>query len=438
MQEAINITNLNFSFDAEISVLKDISISVSKGEFLTILGASGSGKSTLLRIVSGILNPVRHDQFDSNVKIDNLSPKEYLDTGKLSFMFQEPSLMPNLNVRQNISFPLTLRGEKIDKNFIDGLLKTVGLTDHQKKYPKELSGGMKTRVSLARAFVTKPEILLLDEPFSALDVSWRYELYQFLQNFVNDFKTTVLLVTHDIQEAIVLGDKIIVLSKNGTVLYEEKPTKAVGRDFGITAINSRIEENIELYLGLQTKIMIDGIKAASNKYEALDVLEAIQKKSINNDKLTEYDIEKLHSVRNFIHDKEIFEVLISLWNNTANKKLKDAVMWRITDNESLDENVHQQIYDFIHSDWIGYVHFVQNEKYFQPSQVYDDTIKRLQNPDYPPSKNWLYLTYLKAMTQDNPEYEAKANEFIGNHFKQNPTTPFSNFINPLVLTEYEK
>ena len=172
------------------------------------MGASGSGKSTLLRIISNILDNSKNQSLDGTVSIFGKTPKEYIALGKLSFMFQEASLMPNLNVRENIAFPHKLRGAIIDSSFIDELLNIVGLFEHQNKFPSELSGGMKTRVSLVRAFVTKPEVLLLDEPFSALDISWRYELYLYVKKISKIHDTTVILVTHNIEEALILGDKI--------------------------------------------------------------------------------------------------------------------------------------------------------------------------------------------------------------------------------------
>ncbi len=258
MQNQIEIKNINFSFDKDTQIINDVSVSIAKGAFLSILGASGSGKSTLLRIISNILPSGKNNILEGTISVFGKTPNEYLDTGRLSFMFQESSLMPNLSVRDNIIFPLKLRGKEINTNLIDDLLKIVGLESHQYKYPSELSGGMKTRVSLARAFVTKPELLLLDEPFSALDISWKYELYQYLYEFTKKYNTTVILVTHDIQEAVILGDSIMVLSKYGSILNKIKSIKAEKSNLSFEKINKIIEENFHSILALQRDILLDG------------------------------------------------------------------------------------------------------------------------------------------------------------------------------------
>lgn len=258
MNTKVEIKNIDFSYDKDNQIINDVSLFIEKGEFLSILGASGSGKSTILRLISNILPADKSQKLDGSISIFGKTPSQYLNTGKLSFMFQEASLMPNLNARDNIQFPLKLRGEQIDVSFIDELIKVVGLTEHSNKYPSELSGGMKTRVSLARAFVTKPELLLLDEPFSALDISWRYELYQYLIKVANKYGTTLVMVTHDIQEAVLLGDNIIVLSKNGTKLTEMNPKKEKLIDFSHESVNKILEANLNISLELQTAILIDG------------------------------------------------------------------------------------------------------------------------------------------------------------------------------------
>jgi NitT/TauT family transport system ATP-binding protein len=199
------------------------------------------------------------------VSVFGESAIDYRDTGYLSFMFQEPSLMPNLNVRDNIEFPLRLRGESVDIDFVDSLISTVGLKEHQNKLPKELSGGMKTRVSLARAFVTKPELLLLDEPFSALDISWRYEMYTYLDKIKEKLSTTVILVTHDIQEAVLLADKILVLSKEGRIINEKKLKQQLNRHFDYEYTNKILKNKQPTLSELQTDILLDGKKQLDDK-----------------------------------------------------------------------------------------------------------------------------------------------------------------------------
>jgi len=193
------------------------------------VGPSGCGKSTLMRIISGILPSTKSNQFSGQITIHGQTPDEYRQTGKLTFMFQEATLMPNLTVKENIELPLKIKGKK-DNAKVNELLATVGLTEYKNYLPKQLSGGMKTRVSLARSFVTQPELLLLDEPFSALDIAWKSKLYVELENLRNKYNTTVVVVTHDVQEALLLANKVAVLSKHGIV----KADYTIKSSFSIT------------------------------------------------------------------------------------------------------------------------------------------------------------------------------------------------------------
>ncbi|MDL2231569.1 ABC transporter ATP-binding protein [Porphyromonadaceae bacterium OttesenSCG-928-L07] len=212
----LEIKNLDFSYTSGQKVLDDISFSLNKGETLSIVGASGCGKSTLLRIISSILPKTNDNILDGSVSINNLTTGQYRQTGKLSFMFQDSTLMPNLNVKKNIEFPLRIKGLK-NQQKIEDLIKIVGLEKFISFLPKELSGGMKTRVSLARSFVTEPELLLLDEPFSALDIAWKSKLYVELEKLREYTKTTIVIVTHDVQEALLLADHIVVLNNLGSI-----------------------------------------------------------------------------------------------------------------------------------------------------------------------------------------------------------------------------
>lgn len=428
MENRIEIKNLNFSFDKNTQIINDVSISIAKGAFLSILGASGSGKSTLLRIISNILPSGKNNILEGTISIFEKNPKEYLDTGKLSFMFQEASLMPNLSVRENITFPLKLRGKEINTNFIDDLLKIVGLESHQHKYPSELSGGMKTRTSLARAFVTKPELLLLDEPFSALDVSWRYDLYGYLEKFTSKFNTTVLLVTHDIQEAIILGDNIIVLSQKGKVLRNISPIKGEQSSYDFETVNKCIESNLDNFLSLQTEILIDGIRSSASLGDALDTLAFLKEKIKNEQESNKYVLAKIHTVQEYANITEIHSSLIKLWNLSKNWNFKQELMWRILDNPEATKKIHQNIADFIHSDWNKFVKESQSQEYFKKSEIVTRTIERLKNQEYPSTKDWLYLTYLKAMSVGSSVDEQKAIQFIKEYIENNKENKFINIL----------
>lgn len=212
----IKAADISFGFDAQKLVLNNITFTLRKGDTLAIVGASGCGKSTLLRIISGILPDTKKNYLTGNIEIECKTPDEYRQTGKLAFMFQESTLMPHLTVKQNIELPLKIKGQS-NRQKVNNLIKAVGLTEYANYLPKQLSGGMKTRVALARSFSTNPELLLLDEPFSALDIAWKSKLYIELERLREETSTTVVIVTHDVQEALLLADHVIVLNRLGSV-----------------------------------------------------------------------------------------------------------------------------------------------------------------------------------------------------------------------------
>lgn len=212
----LTCNNLDFEYTASRPVLDSVSINVAKGEFLSLVGASGSGKSTLLRIIAGILPNSRTGSFSGTVRIAGANPNDYRKHGRLSFMFQEPALLPNLSVFENVRLPLQVKHIRDDQRIHD-LIEAVGLSSFSNFLPAQLSGGMKTRVALARSFATGPELLLLDEPFTALDISWKSRLYVELETLRQQFGTSVVMVTHDCQEALALSDEVVVLSQHGHI-----------------------------------------------------------------------------------------------------------------------------------------------------------------------------------------------------------------------------
>jgi len=224
----LNSQHINFSYTADKMVLNNISFSLAKGETLAIVGASGCGKSTLLRILSGILPNSKGNSLQGEISIDDLTPDQYRQTGKLAFMFQEATLMPHLTVKQNIELPLKIKGNTNEQK-INNLIKAVGLTEYANYLPKQLSGGMKTRVALARSFTTMPELLLLDEPFSALDIAWKSKLYVELEKLREETDTTMVVVTHDVQEALLLADHVIVMNSFGGI----ETRKEIKSDYSI-------------------------------------------------------------------------------------------------------------------------------------------------------------------------------------------------------------
>lgn len=214
---SLKVHNISFGYNRGEKVLRDISFEVELGKTTCIMGISGSGKSTLLRIIAGFLPENKNYDYSGDISFCDKKISSLRATGKLSFMFQEPSLLPNMNVKENISLPLRILN-KYDEQHIDNLIDSVGLTDSKNKLPVVLSGGMKTRTSLARSFANFPELLLLDEPFSALDIGWKNNLYYELAQLRSEYNTTVIMVSHDIEEAVKLSDAIIVLGYNGEII----------------------------------------------------------------------------------------------------------------------------------------------------------------------------------------------------------------------------
>jgi NitT/TauT family transport system ATP-binding protein len=181
--------------------LENLSLSVGANDFISFLGPSGCGKSTALRLIAGLL-PIT----DGAIRWDQ--------TSELSFVFQEPTLMPWARVWDNVYLPLRLKGmsKAQAQERVDQTLEMVGLEQFAQVFPRELSGGMKMRVSIARALVTRPRLLLMDEPFAALDEMTRFKLNNDLLRLWQDQKFTVIFVTHSVYESVYLSNRIVVMA----------------------------------------------------------------------------------------------------------------------------------------------------------------------------------------------------------------------------------
>lgn len=188
---------------------------VYKGEIFVIMGLSGSGKSTLVRLLNRLIEPTSGQIFIDDIDITNLSNKKLQDIrrNKISMVFQSFALMPHLNILDNTAFGLELSGMKKTERYEKAMaaLKQVGLENYGKVYPDELSGGMQQRVGLARALANDPDILLMDEAFSALDPLIRTEMQDELLNLQNEHERTVVFISHDLDEAIRIGDRIAIM-----------------------------------------------------------------------------------------------------------------------------------------------------------------------------------------------------------------------------------
>lgn len=205
----IVVDNVSRTFTGEntVTALQDISFAMQKGEFLCIVGQSGCGKSTLLRIMAGI-----DSKQEGTVRINGrLVDKPDKSRG---VVFQESRLLDWMNVEQNVGFALTGLPGAEKAALVEEYISLVGLSDFKSAYPRELSGGMAQRVSIARALVNQPEVLFMDEPFGALDYMTKINMQNELLRIRNNNRMTVIFVTHDIDEAVYLSDQILVMSKN--------------------------------------------------------------------------------------------------------------------------------------------------------------------------------------------------------------------------------
>jgi sulfonate transport system ATP-binding protein len=187
-----------------VHALENVSLEVAPGEIVAVVGGSGCGKSTLLRAVSGLDRPSQGAVRLDGTAID--SPHE-----KIGIVFQEPRLLPWLTVAGNVGFGLADRPEAERRARVAQTLERVGLSDKADVWPRELSGGQAQRVAIARALVPRPEVLLLDEPFSALDAFTRADLQDHVLALWADLRPTLVIVTHDVEEAIVLADRVVVM-----------------------------------------------------------------------------------------------------------------------------------------------------------------------------------------------------------------------------------
>ncbi|MBD1902848.1 ABC transporter ATP-binding protein [Trichocoleus sp. DQ-A3] len=208
---SVEVKDLSVSFKRRdqygpLLVLESTSFKINPGEFICLLGPSGCGKSTILNLIAGFLKPTR-----GQVLVDG-KPVERPGADR-GFVFQQYSLLPWKTTFQNVEFGLKIRGiSRVERTeLVNDYLNRVGLYKHRHSYPHQLSGGMQQRASIVRALVNSPSVLLMDEPFAALDAQTRHMMQELLLNIWSDLKSTVIFVTHDIEEAIFLSDRILVM-----------------------------------------------------------------------------------------------------------------------------------------------------------------------------------------------------------------------------------
>lgn len=218
-QNKISLENISKSFD-KMEILKDISIKVNQGELVSILGPSGSGKSTIFNILTNI---IKSDS--GEVKID----------GDISYMYQKDMMVPWKKVIDNIALPLRFKGtaKKESREIVKSHISEFGLEGFSFKYPNQLSGGMRQRANFLKTYLTSNDIMLLDEPFGALDSITKRKMQKWLLDLKDNLNSTILFITHDIEESILLSDRIYIISEKPAVIKKEIIVDFKSRDIDI-------------------------------------------------------------------------------------------------------------------------------------------------------------------------------------------------------------
>ena len=224
--------NITYSYDNKVNVIENIQLSVGEGEIVCLLGVSGGGKTTLFNVISGLNRPQQGEILLDGEDITGVP-------GKISYMLQKDLLLPYRTIEANAALPLIIRGVKKKEAIakVNPYFAEFGLEGTQKMYPSELSGGMRQRAALLRTYMASNSVALLDEPFSALDTLTKSEMHRWFLNVMEKIDLSILFITHDIDEAILLSDRIYLLSgKPGTlsdeiIIREPKPRD---RDFNLT------------------------------------------------------------------------------------------------------------------------------------------------------------------------------------------------------------
>lgn len=227
----LSVRNLYKQF-GDLKVLEDVSFDVKEGEFLCVVGPTGCGKTTFLNSVTKLYEPTSGEIFLNGEPVD-------LKKHNVSYIFQEKSTMEWLTVAENVGFGLKIKGvpKKEREAAVDEVLEIVGLKDYKNYYPNELSASMLQRVVIARAFATKPDLLLMDEPYGQLDIELRFKLEDELVKLWQKNGTTVIFITHNIEEAVYLSENILVLTNKPTTIKKivpnnlPRPRSVVDRDF---------------------------------------------------------------------------------------------------------------------------------------------------------------------------------------------------------------
>jgi iron(III) transport system ATP-binding protein len=215
----LSVRNIHKTFDKS-HALRDTSLSISKGEIHSLVGESGSGKTTLMRIIAGLEQADSGEVWIHNTAHTHTSPRKR----NIGLVFQDYALFPHMTVEQNINFPMRSQSSGEKKQRIQELLQLMMLPDIRKRYPHELSGGQQQRVAIARALAVQPPLLLLDEPFSNLDPISKKKLRQSVRDLADEFQIAVLIVTHDMHDALLFSNSITILKEGITIQQGDAET----------------------------------------------------------------------------------------------------------------------------------------------------------------------------------------------------------------------
>lgn len=233
-----------------IKVLHNINLSINKGEIYCLLGPSGCGKSTILKLLAGFDKVSKGAILVGQKEITGISPDR-------AVVFQTPNLFPWLTVYENISYGLKMKKVKVSeiKGKVERFIEAVGLKGYEQHYPYQLSGGMQQRVAIARALVNDPTVLLMDEPFAALDAQTRLIMQELVLRVWAEFKTTILFITHDVDEAIFLGDRIGVMSRHpGEIAVELQVDIPRPRSLDVMTTQKFIDIKSRIFKQLQYEV----------------------------------------------------------------------------------------------------------------------------------------------------------------------------------------
>ena len=222
--EILKVENLDKSYgkgEAKVDALKNINLSINKGEFVAIVGPSGSGKSTLLHLIGGVDKPTKGKVYINNVDIYSLKEKDLsiFRRRNVGLIYQFYNLIPVLSAKENILLPAELDNRKIDKEYLDDLLKTLGLKERENHLPNELSGGQQQRTSIGRALINRPAVILADEPTGNLDSKNSKEVLELLKLSVKKYNKTLIMITHDLNIAL-QADRVITI-EDGIIKSDE-------------------------------------------------------------------------------------------------------------------------------------------------------------------------------------------------------------------------